>query len=309
MLRSSRIHPYTSYARALDARPARRKHNAGVLLDLIGQNRLIEFILKFILFRSIAMKTRYNLLRLTCALALSVNAAFVFAQTAQPTQSAQGPVTFSEECDQPTLDEAWKFENGADRRPYMLSSRWRDNVTTSQGQCRLGQRKESRGGKEWTSGHMWSKQEFLYGHFEARIKFGTAPGVDNAFWLMSAKGKPRESGETVCEIDIVEGTHPNVATNNLHVTPADGPRKASPGKYSKDKDYSNEFHVFAVDWTADEIRWFLDGQQVRTEPNKNCHSPLAVRLSTAVIKGFWGEVSDAINGTAMEVDYVRVRKQ
>ena len=215
---------------------------------------------------------------------------------------------FSEECESSYLEKSWIFENGADPRQFVLSSRWRDNVATENGFCRLEQRKQRRAGKEWTSGHMWSKQEFLYGYFEAKVKFGSAAGIDNAFWLMSTDTRQREPGEIRCEIDIVEGAHPNLATNNLHLV-GDGRPKASPAKYSNANQYSDEFHTFGLSWTPQEIKWLLDGLVVRTEKNQFCNSPLAVRLSTAVIGGSWGPLSDGVDGSVMEVDYVRVYRQ
>ena len=70
-------------------------------------------------------------------------------------------------------------------------------------------------------------------------------------------------------------------------------------------DLSREFHVYGLEWTENELVWYFDGQELRRETNSICHQPAPVWLSSAIIK--WaGEITDQIDGTAMEVDYVRV---
>ena len=67
---------------------------------------------------------------------------------------------------------------------------------------------------------------------------------------------------------------------------------------------SKEFHVYGFLWTADELVFYFDGKEIRRVKNEVCHSECALLLSEAILK--WaGPVGDAINGTFMEVDYVR----
>ena len=47
------------------------------------------------------------------------------------------------------------------------------------------------------------------------------------------------------------------------------------------------------------------GRELRREKNEFCHGPAPVWLSLAII-AWAGPITDAINGTAMEVDYVRM---
>jgi hypothetical protein len=69
--------------------------------------------------------------------------------------------------------------------------------------------------------------------------------------------------------------------------------------------FARDFHVLGLDWTEKELVFYLDGKELRREKNEFCHSPAPVWLSLAIIP--WaGQVTDAIDGTQMEVDYVRV---
>jgi beta-glucanase (GH16 family) len=223
---------------------------------------------------------------------------------ALPPEARSMKLVFAEECSDADFAPNWSIENGApDARPYMLSSRWRENIDADSGNCRLKQRMETRNDKPFTSGHMWTKKLFTYGYYEARIRYSQASGIDNAFWLMAADA--RRPGQITCEIDVLEGTYPNVAMANLHVTDDNGQR-AKPTRGPETSDYTDGFHTFAVLWTEDLIRWYWDGKVVREERNHPCHAPLAVRLSTAVIRDYWGPVTRRIDGTSMDVDYVRV---
>lgn len=213
---------------------------------------------------------------------------------------------FSEECDQGDLDARWIFEDGRqDDRAFIQSSRWRSNVDARSGLCQITLRKEERLGKPWTAGHGWTRQEFRYGWFEARLRFTPAPGVDNAFWLMSVD-RSRSPGQPSCEIDVIEGGEPDIATLNLHVIDDQGHRQ-DPYRAPRIPRDAQGYATYAVWWTPEFIRWYWNGQLVRERPNPGCHRPLAVRMSAAVMRStYWGTVDDRLNGTALVVDYVRV---
>lgn len=198
------------------------------------------------------------------------------------------------------LDANWAFQNGPSG--HILCSRWRENVAVTNGVCRLLNRKESRGGQAWTSASLWTKRRFQYGYFECRYRYGAATGLNNSFWLMTLGGTTNTPGRF--EIDINEGHFPNDVNMNVHNWTGrhwDMSKKwKAPGS-----DLSREWHVYALDWSEKELAWYFDGKEIRRETNSICHGPAPVLLSSAVIK--WaGPVTDAINGTAMEVDYVRV---
>jgi len=218
------------------------------------------------------------------------------------------------------LDKHWHFQNGPSG--HILCSRWRENVVVENGLCRILNRKESRGGQEWTSGSMSTKRQFKYGYFEARYRFAPATGLNNSFWIMTItphtpkasnggaaagtappESKPLEQPGRF-EIDICEGHWPDKINMNIHNW--SGKHWAKPKVYrAEGKDLSRDFHVFGLLWSADELVWFFEGREIRREPNTICHGEAPVWFSSAVMK--WaGEVTDKIDGTAMEVDYVRV---
>jgi beta-glucanase (GH16 family) len=73
-------------------------------------------------------------------------------------------------------------------------------------------------------------------------------------------------------------------------------------------DFSKEYHLFGLEWSSDEVIFYLDRKEIRREKNLFCLSPAPLLLSLAILT--WaGEVTDKIDGTYMEVDYVRVYRK
>ena len=220
-----------------------------------------------------------------------------------PADTGSWKLIFNEEFDGDAadIDSRWAFENGSPG--HIMSSRWRENFTTENGVGRLLTKKESRGKADWTSCHMWTKQKFFYGYYEASFRYAGAPGLNNAFWIMPWNPKKTEGGH---EIDINEGHYPNEVNTNIHEW---YPKHHGHGKHfvREGEDLSKGFHRYGFLWTEKDLVWYYDDKEIRREPNSWCHIPGLVRLSTAVMK--WaGPITDALDGASMDVQYVRVYK-
>ena len=108
------------------------------------------------------------------------------------------------------LDEKWVSENASPG--HILCSRWRENAVVTNGMLRLCNRKEKRGGKEWTSASVWTKARFKYGYFECRYRYAAATGTNNSFWFVTL---PHGKDEGF-EIDVNEGHYPSEINTNIH---------------------------------------------------------------------------------------------
>lgn len=74
---------------------------------------------------------------------------------------------------------------------------------------------------------------------------------------------------------------------------------------SKSGNFAEEYHTYGLQWTKDELIYYFDRNEIRRIKNEFCYSSAPIWLSLAVIT--WsGPVTDAIDGTKMVVDYVRV---
>lgn len=200
------------------------------------------------------------------------------------------------------VDAAWEFQNGPSG--HILCSRWRDNASVSNGVLRLHARKETRAGQEWTAASLWTKRRFKYGYFECRYRYANARGTNNSFWIMTREGTGPEKKDGKFEIDINEGHVPDLINMNIHNW--SGTHWAKHKRFrAEGQNLAETFHVYGLAWDEKELVWYFDGREIRREPNTICHNPAPVWLSLAVIT--WaGPVTDAIDGTSMDVDFVRV---
>lgn len=167
------------------------------------------------------------------------------------------------------------------------------------------------------------RREVLYGRIEARIKVPAATGMWPAFWMMptdSAYGTWAACGE----IDIMETIDlADTVYGTLHFG-GEWPDNTSAGGHRRFEDgqLSQAFHVYGVEWTPDEIRWFVDGEQYHTEtsdawyttgdpdnPRAPFDQPFHLILNLAV-GGHWPGTPDESTPLpqTMLVDWVRIWK-
>jgi len=199
---------------------------------------------------------------------------------------------------------SWKEKwNSADNPTgHILSGRYPENIEVRNGFLQLINKKETRNDQNWTSGSVWTKKQFNYGYFEARYRYAPVRGLNQSFWLMS-HGTYR-GGEGKFEIDINEGHYPREINTNYHYMQEEEHKSASKTYHVKN-DLSEDFHVYGLKWHENELIYYFDGKVIRRVQNTFAHKVTPVRLSSAVIE--WaGPVTDAIDGTSMDIDYVRV---
>lgn len=215
-----------------------------------------------------------------------------------PADSGDWELAFEDEFTGTALDPAvWKVHDG-ETWGALLSTRWKENCVVEDGLLRLVTRKESRGGKDWTSGFVATKSfRQAYGYWEARYRYAAAPGLNNAFWT-NPFPKDKSTG---FEIDVNEGHWPNTVNMSLHQAGLPSLSKA----WRPRLDLGRDFHTYAVLWGEEEIVFFFDGKEVDRKPNTKASLPGPVMFSTAVFR--WaGPITDALDGKSMDVDWVRI---
>ncbi len=101
--------------------------------------------------------------------------------------------------------------------------------------------------------------EVTYGRVEARLQLPQGQGIWPAFWMLGTNldevGWP-QSGE----IDIMEniGREPSTVHGTVHGPGYSGGNGIG-GGYDLDSGiFADDFHVFAIEWTPEGIRWFVD---------------------------------------------------
>jgi beta-glucanase (GH16 family) len=186
-------------------------------------------------------------------------------------------------------------------------------------------------GKITTQGkHSWQ-----YGYIEARIQFPTGQGNWCAFWMMgtSSTGGTYTSSyapaasyyDTMVnnwascgEVDIAE--HVNASPTGFAncfwdlrtgVYPWTSGQNANYANNAVPYGTQNQFHVFALQWDATYMRWFVDGVQthiidITPATLEEFRKPFYLILNMAVGGSLAGAVNAASYPMYMYVDYVRV---
>jgi beta-glucanase (GH16 family) len=137
-----------------------------------------------------------------------------------------------------------------------------ENAYVEDGMLVIQARAEEYMGRKFTSARLNTmvRAEFAYGRFEARAKLPNTQGIWPAIWMMptiSKYGAWPASGE----IDIMEliGRQPDRVHGTLHFG---NPHEFLSAEYvlPAGETFDQDFHIFAVEWEPEEIRWYVDGQ-------------------------------------------------
>jgi beta-glucanase (GH16 family) len=249
------------------------------------------------------MKQRTKLiLGLLCFLAV-----FSLASTEAATRAPECKgwyLIWHDEFDGETLDETkWVAEDAALVKNKELQYYTPEDVYVHDGLLTLRSQKRDMGGRHYTSGLVETKGKFhqKYGRFEIRAKLPKTRGMWPAHWLMpSAGGWPPE-------IDIMEmvGHKPTTVFGTIHW--GKWPANRYYSQAYKGPDFSEDFHVFAIEWEPKNIKWFVDGNKYSEVKLHVPDEPFYIILNTAVGGMMPGNPDETtIFPQYHDIDYVRV---
>lgn len=204
-----------------------------------------------------------------------------------------------------------------------------EEVYPEDGILRLRSSKRNYGSQEYTSGRLDTRGKCapVYGRFEIRARLPRGQGMWPAHWLYPqnrnwqmeyimaeavANGKESmipEERPWYSEIDIMEflGHETGVLYGTLHYYTFDGQKRTSSGTWRSSTDYTAGFHVYALEWEPDSIRWYIDDQLIHSTVNGIPHTPHYLILNTAV-GGRWPGNPDSTTVFPQyhDIDYVRI---
>jgi beta-galactosidase len=204
-----------------------------------------------------------------------------------------------------------------------------ENIYVTNGLLHIVARQEIYGGQNYTSAKLKTLGLFSkkYGRFEFRAKLPQGQGYWPALWMMpkaAVYGGWAASGE----IDVMEnrGSNPTNVLGTIHYggkypnnTHSSGPSFNFPAG-----DSVTNFHVYALEWTNNAIRWYVDNQLYQAQTNwwsssnptnTSIRNPYPAPFDQAFYLimnlAVGGNFGGNPNGTAvfpqeMQVDYVRV---
>lgn len=211
-----------------------------------------------------------------------------------------------------------------------------DSVSVADGSLVItATRQDMDKGRSYKSGRILTrdKASWTYGYMEARIKAPAISGMWPAFWMLP-QPDGTYSGNLVSqnkyggwassgEIDIMElmGRLPRQVLGTLHFGKAWPGNTSQGGTYTELSSEISEWHIYAVDWTNDYIKFYADGYCYKTIPNDDYWTsassnagapfdvPFYIILNLAVDPGHFdtqASVPEGFTSASMYVDYVRV---
>lgn len=255
-----------------------------------------------------------------------------------PAWAAEWELVWADDFNEPGLPDPnkWDYETGFIRNnelQYYTRGRL-ENARVENGMLIIEARKEpwknaaydpaaTRGSRsqefaDYTSAslHTRGKASWTYGRIEVRAKLPSGRGTWPAIWTLGTN--IREVGWPACgEIDIMEfvGFNPGVIHGNVHTSRYNHTRGTGKGDKIAIADASEAFHVYAVEWFADRIDFFVNDKKYFTFENEGTGDDVwpydkdQYLILNLAIGGSWGGqkgIDDSIFPQRYYIDYVRV---
>lgn len=258
---------------------------------------------------------------------LGVCVLVVMTASAQTSTNAAWTLVWSDEFNQPdgsAPDPAkWVYDIGASgwgNNEWEYYTSRTNNARIENGQLVIEARKESYQDSDYTSARLKTqgKASWTFGRIEARMKLPRGQGIWPAFWMLGTN-IPTAPWPNCGEIDIMEniGKEPGIVHGTVHGPGYAGGAQGIGSPYSLPGSvaFADDFHVYAVEWTTNEIKWFVDGRQYFSVTPASLPrgakwvftQPQFILLNLAV-GGYWPGYPDGTTTFPQRllVDYVRV---
>lgn len=188
----------------------------------------------------------------------------------------------------------------------------RENSIVTDGILKIIAKKESYGGKNYTSARMTTQDlfEFRYGKVEIKAKLPEGQGTWPALWFLGSN-IDEVSWPRCGEIDLMEhgDGEPGLVSSAVHLPNENGDHYYQRGEQLIENEAS-AFHLYEMIWTETKMEFFVDGKKHHefiVNDNMPFHQPFFILLNVAMGGTFTGNIIDQnFVSSTMEIDYIRV---
>ena len=200
------------------------------------------------------------------------------------------------------------------RQPALFSDK---NVTVSDGKLHLMMRKEKvspeyerRGYHDYTSAALHSKARSRYGYFEVKAKPMNSAG-SSSFWFQQDEIPGWATEIDVFEIGGKAKGFENKYNMTLHVTrtPQEKKHWSVGGVWEAPWRLADDYHVYGLEWSKEDIKYFVDGMLVCSVENTHWHQPLFLIFDSETMPQWFGMPEDKDLPSTFCVEYVRAWKK
>ncbi len=197
------------------------------------------------------------------------------------------------------------------RRPGLFAEK---NVEVRDGKLHLTARAEDppgapKGYHTFTTAAVKSKRLVKYGYFEIACR-PMDSRASSAFWFY------HHTPEMWTEIDVFEigggaPGHERTVHMNVHVfhTPTEKKHWSKPGKWEAPFDLADDFHVYALEWDEEAIRFYVDGRLRYRLKNTHWHQALAMNFDSETMPDWFGLPEVENLPSTFSIEYVRSWKR
>jgi endo-1,3-1,4-beta-glycanase ExoK len=223
-----------------------------------------------------------------------------------PAAAMADGVSFRDSFD--SLDtKRWYVSDGWSNGTHQNCTWSSSQVTTAGGALKVGFAPVVKGDRQYSCGEIQTKQAYGYGTYEARLKTPAGSGLNAAFftYIGEQQGKPHD------EIDfevLLKDT--SIVETTTFVNGQSGDGEVGAGQqhtlpHSSDSDFID----YAFTWEADEIRFYINGELVRTITDKAMIPTNAQRVffslwGSDTLTDWMGPMEAQDEAIAMEVEWV-----
>ena len=221
---------------------------------------------------------------------------------------------FTDEFNGSTLDpHKWNDHNPnwAGREPGLF---WPGNVKVRDGALHLTSRHapdmrfkfgDGRVYHTYTTAYVKSRWRVRYGYFEIKAR-PMKSRTSSAFWFYA------QDPDWWTEIDMFEisGGNPGLAktvftTAHRQYSPQEKKHWSKSSRYEAPRPVADAYHIYALEWNKDEIKWYFDGEVVFRLENKYWHQPLHMNFDSETFPNWFGLPKPKNLPSTFSIDYVR----
>jgi len=193
------------------------------------------------------------------------------------------------------------------RQPGYFSS---NNVSVSDGKLHLTARVETLkdlpdGYHTFTTAAVKSKASVRYGYFEIKCR-PMKSKASSAFWFYQS------TKEDWTEIDVFEicgagEKFKNKVFMSVHVfhTPTEKKHWQKTEEWQAPFNLVDDYHVYALEWNKEVIKWWVDGKVVRELKNTHWHQPLHMNFDSETFPDWFGLPDKESLPSTFSIEYIR----
>ena len=222
------------------------------------------------------------------------------------TSPAMAQEAFFDDFDR--LDSArWYVSDGWSNGAHQNCTWSGSQVTASNGSLKVGFAPVPKGERQNSCGEIQTKQAYGYGTYEARLKTPSGSGLNAAFFTYIGPQQSKPHDEIDFEI-LLKDTSKVETTTFVNGKSGDG-ELGSGQSHDLPQPSDQEFVHFAFTWEPDELRYYINGELVRTmdTPATIPSNPQRIFFSlwgTDTLSDWMGAFDPVTAPIAMEVDWV-----